>query len=69
MVKRKLEESTVQQRLTNYNSHVSFHLYQMYNEQKKRLDAGGEQVKLEDLRGEINRMGTTLVKIMDVASH
>ena len=40
----------------------------MYTEQKRRVDAAGEQVKPDDLRGEINRMGTTLVKIMEVAA-
>src|SRR5262249_47365793 len=68
MVARKLEENTVQKRMTNYNSHVSFHLYQMYLEHKRRLDAGQDLMKPDDLRGEINRMGATLVKIMDVAS-
>jgi hypothetical protein len=67
MVTRKLEEATVKDRLTKYNSHVSFHLYQMYNEQKRRNDEREKLVEPDDLRAEINRVGSTLIRVMEVS--
>jgi hypothetical protein len=69
MVKHKLEESTIQARLTKYNSHVSFHLYQMYLAQKRRSDPDSDAKPLEapDLREEINRVGTTLLRLMELS--
>ncbi len=68
MVKRKLEEATIQARLTKYNSHVSFHLYQMYRAQKKRDESDVEAKPLEssDLREEINRVGQTVLRLMEL---
>jgi len=66
-ITRKLEEATVKDRLTKYNSHVSFHLYQMYNEQKRRNDEREKLVEPDDLRAEINRVGSTLIRVMEVS--
>jgi hypothetical protein len=75
MVKRKppLDANTVKDRTNKYISHVAFHLYQMYGEYKRRQEAAvvDEAVKVPDeleLRGEINRVGTTLMKLMEVSA-
>jgi hypothetical protein len=68
MVKRKLEESTVQERLTKYNSHVSFHLYQMYTDQTRRAQDQEETLKVDHLQAEINRVASTLIRLMEVAA-
>jgi hypothetical protein len=72
MVKKKLEESTIKDRMNRYYSIVGFHLYQMFVEYKRKLDAAAKDPEIkvpstEDMRGEINRVGTSLVRIMELS--
>src|SRR5262249_50273822 len=72
MVKKKLEESTIKERMNRYYSIVGFHLYQIYVEDKRKLEAARQDPELkipsaEDMRGEINRVGTSLVRIMELS--
>src|SRR6266508_409900 len=68
---KKLEPGTVKERVTRYTSHVAFHLYQMYlhyqEEQKAQSnDPGIKPQTPEQMRGEINRVAATLIKVMQV---
>jgi hypothetical protein len=70
--KRKLDENTVKDRITRYTAHIAFHLYQMYTYTKSQRDAqnGDDAHRIpedDELRSEINRVGTTLLKIMEVS--
>jgi hypothetical protein len=75
LIKRKLDEATVKERVTRYTTHVAFHLYQMYlfakaQRERKPDDDGGEAhgPTEEDQRLEIQRVATTLLKVMEVSS-
>jgi hypothetical protein len=73
MARRKLTGETVQERTTKYDAHICFHLYQMYRSFKMRQDAnakdGSVHVPREsDLKEEIDRVASTLVRLMDVAT-
>ena len=35
MLKRKLDEKTIQHRMNNYTAHIAFHLWQMYQQVQK----------------------------------
>jgi len=74
MLKRKppLDPKTITDRTNRYISYVAFHLYQMYGE-KKRLEKStspspdAPQPTTEtDMRAEINRVGTTVMKVMEL---
>jgi len=70
MVKRRLVETTIKDRVNRYISHVAFHLYQMYGEYKKAMDAKptNDSIKPpseQEMQAEINRVGTTIMKLMD----
>jgi hypothetical protein len=72
MIKRQLEESTVQDRTARYVSHVAFHLYQMYLNVKQRREdqLEDENVHVPDdaeLRSEIDRVASTLIRLMEVS--
>ena len=72
MVRKKLEESTIKERMNRYYSIVAFHLYQMYSEYRARLEEAGADTtvkvpSVEEMRGEINRVGTSLVRIMEIS--
>jgi hypothetical protein len=72
LVERQLEEATINERKSRYYSHVAFHLYQMYGDYRKKLEASATDDGIkpptpEDLRNEINRVGTTLAKLMEVS--
>ncbi len=72
MVRKKLEESTIKERMNRYYSIVAFHLYQMYSEYRAKLEAAADDptTKIptaEEMRGEINRVGTSLVRIMELS--
>ena len=73
MIEKKLDEKTIQTRLTRYNAHVAFHLWQMYLDQNKKRDqdSNGEEdsnVPNEaQMRAEINRVAETLVRLMQVS--
>jgi len=68
---KKLAESTIQQRINKYTTHVAFHLYQMY-EKKRQLQAqpaessSVEMPSEEQMRDEIRRVSRTLLKLMEV---
>jgi hypothetical protein len=74
MLKRKppLDPKTIADRTNRYISYVAFHLYQMYGEHK-RLQAGAAPSSdapvpagEEEMRAEINRVGTTVMKVMEL---
>jgi hypothetical protein len=69
---RKLEESTVKERITRYTSHVAFHLYQMYLnyrdlQEQQAKDSSLKVPMPEQMRGEVNRVAATLIKVMQVS--
>lgn len=71
MVKRKLVEATIKDRVNRYISHVAFHLYQMYGQYRKAMDVRPTDETIKppsepDMQAEINRVGTTIMKLMDV---
>jgi hypothetical protein len=73
MIRSKLDENTVHTRLTRYNAHVSFHLWQMYLDlkEKREKSVNGEEENNvpsdAQMRGEINRVADTLVRLMQVS--
>jgi hypothetical protein len=72
LLRRKLEESTIRERNTRYTSHVAFHLYQMYEFQRSQRDASSTDPDIHipddrDLRLEIQRVATTLLRLMEVS--
>lgn len=78
MVQRNLDESTVRERLSRYQTHVAFHLYQMYLDYKRCSEsapAGADDSEIEsrlpsddDLQAEIRRVASTLIKVMEVSA-
>ncbi len=73
MRKRKYEPTTIKRQVTRYTSHVAFHLYQMYlnlravqEAQKQDQDSAFPVPTPEQMRGEINRVAATLIKVMQV---
>jgi hypothetical protein len=73
MVKRKLDPPRIKDRTNKYISHVAFHLYQMYGEQKRRQKASAVDPEVRppdemEMRAEINRVGTTLMRLMEVSA-
>lgn len=73
LTSRKLDATTIKDRVTRYTSHVSFHLYQMYlnfREVLKASKSDPENIKpptQDDMSGEINRVAATLIKVMEVS--
>lgn len=78
MAQRSLDENTVRERLSRYQTHIAFHLYKMYLDYKRRNelaqapDASDSDVENrlptdEDRRGEIQRVGSTLIRVMEVS--
>lgn len=78
MLKRKppLDPKTITDRTNRYISYVAFHLYQMYGEKKRAEsmtapspDAPAPGPASEkDMRAEINRVGTTVMKVMELGA-
>lgn len=69
MVAKKRAESTIEQRNRKYQSHIAFHLWQMYRWQKEAMEAPEGTVKVpseEDFRTEIRRVAGTLLQLMAV---
>ncbi len=68
MVKRNLTEPYIEAQKTKYYSTVAYHLYLMYRSYRAQMDASAagkaDPPKLDDLRNEINRVGTSLVTMM-----
>ena len=72
LVKRTLDEATVQERMSRYTAHVAFHLYQMYRFKRSRLEAQSADESLrvpgeDEMRLEIARVATTLIRLMEVS--
>jgi hypothetical protein len=69
LVAKKNAETTIQQRINKYTTHVAFHLYQMY-QKKKAVEAqpggNGEAPTDPMMRDEIQRVSHTLIKLMEV---
>lgn len=68
LLARKQAEATIQQRINKYTAHVAFHLYQMY-QQKKAAEAAGSDAEFptdEMLKGEVERVAHTLIRLMEV---
>jgi hypothetical protein len=75
MRKRKppLEPNTIKERVNKYISHVAFHLYLMYGEYKRQqqraaIDPEARAPEEGEMRAEINRVGTTLMRLMEVSA-
>ncbi|MCE5185821.1 MAG: hypothetical protein LLF76_06815 [Planctomycetaceae bacterium] len=69
LLSRKLAENTIKQRMDRYTTHVAFHLYQMYkNCNCCSIDAANDNSLSSDesMRHEIQRVATTLLKLMDI---
>lgn len=70
LIAKKHAETTIQQRITKYTTHVAFHLYQMYLK-KKETESNRESVTEppteEQMRDEIKRVSRTLLKLMEVS--
>jgi hypothetical protein len=72
LLKRSLDEATIQERMTRYTAHVAFHLYQMYRFRKERQEAQSADEALrvpgeDEMRLEIARVATTLIRLMEVS--
>ncbi len=71
--KSQLEAKTVNERMNHYIAHVAFHLYQMYWENKQKSDSPlpGDDARLAtdtELQEEVNRVGKTLLRLMEVTA-
>lgn len=69
MTNKRLDETTIQQRINKYTAHVAFHLFQMYQNKKQAKTKGGENGEVqteEQMRNEIGRVAQTLLKLMEV---
>jgi hypothetical protein len=71
LLAKKIVETTIQQRINKYTTHVAFHLYQMYLKKKdvESAKAGSplEALTEEQMHDEIQRVSRTLVKLMEVS--
>lgn len=70
LIAKKHAETTIQQRINKYTTHVAFHLYQMYEKKKQVLAQPGEGLEApneEQMRDEIQRVSRTLIKLMEVS--
>ncbi len=71
LLAKKHAESTIQQRINKYTTHVAFHLYQIY-EKKRQVQvraaesSPGELPTEDQMRDEIQRVSRTLLKLMEV---
>src|SRR6266568_1062659 len=68
LLAKKLAETTIHQRINKYTTHIAFHLYQMY---QKQTGVGPQQDGSEApteamMREEIQRVATTLIKLMEM---
>jgi len=71
--KSQLEAKTVKERMNHYIAHVAFHLYQMYWENKQKADnpVPGDDARMPtdtELQEEVNRVGKTLLRLMEVTA-
>jgi hypothetical protein len=70
LLKKRNAESTIQQRINRYTTHIAFHLYQMYQKKQVEPHVGGvgEPQTEDQMRDEIHRVALTLLKLMEVAT-
>jgi hypothetical protein len=71
LLTKKHAETTIQQRINKYTTHVAFHLYQMYEKVKQveaQKDADSGVPSDDQLRDEIQRVARTLLKLMEVGT-
>jgi uncharacterized membrane protein YebE (DUF533 family) len=74
LVGKKADEQRMEEKKTKYVSHIAYHLYQMYlhkDEVQKKKDSSPEFADLtapheEDMQLEINRVASTLIRLMQV---
>jgi hypothetical protein len=74
LVGKKADEQRMEEKKTKYTSHIAYHLYQMYlhkDEVQKKKDSSPEFADLtapheEDMQLEINRVASTLIRLMEV---
>lgn len=69
LLAKKHAETTIQQRINKYTTHVAFHLYQMYlktKEAKSQPEGNGDAPTPGMMRDEIQRVAHTLLKLMEV---
>lgn len=69
MLTRKLEDRTIKERTARYQTHIAFHLWQMYLDVRNAKDRPGsdeiaESLSESNMRAEINRVAGTLSKLM-----
>ena len=69
MLNRKLEDRTIKERTARYQTHIAFHLWQMYLDVRNAKDRPSTEDSAEPLnegymRAEINRVAGTLSKLM-----
>jgi hypothetical protein len=71
LVAKKLTENEIKARLQKYNSHVYFHLYQMYQSAQSLVGKDDESPvrppRPQEQRSEIDRVAMTLLKLMQVS--
>ena len=71
LLAKKNTETTIQQCINKYTTHVAFHLYQMSLKKKEvestKGDSPTEALTEEQMRDEIHRVARTLVKLMEVS--
>jgi hypothetical protein len=70
--KSQLEGKTVGERMNHFVTHIAFHLYQMYWENKLKAETPASEKADrpqtdDELREEANRVGKTLIRLMGVA--
>jgi hypothetical protein len=71
--KSQLEAKTVRERMNHFVEHIAFHLYQMFWENKEKAEKpSSEETDRpqtdDELREEVNRVGKTLIRLMEVAA-
>lgn len=69
LLAKKQAETTIQQKINKYTTHIAFHLYQMYLKKKEaaeKPDEGLEAPSEDQMREEIQRVARTLIKLMEV---
>ncbi len=74
LLDKKADEQRMEEKKTKYISHVAYHLYQMYlhkEDLRKKKEEGTESEDFrepqdEEMQLEINRVGSTLIRLMEV---
>jgi hypothetical protein len=74
LIAKKADEQRTEEKKTKYISHVAYHLYQMYlakSEIHERIEKNPDDTDLheprdDDMQMEINRVASTLIRLMEV---